>query len=70
LKKRKPPIIHSKESAAIMFFWIAAGYVASAVAFYSYIVATAQEDPYQSAATLAETTEWEWTREQNNRKAA
>ena len=53
-----------------MFFWIAAGYVASAVAFYSYIVATAQEDPYQSAATLSETTDWEWTREQSNRKAA
>ncbi len=53
-----------------MFFWIAAGYVASAVAFYSYIVVTAQEDPYQSAATLGETTEWEWTREQSNRKAA
>lgn len=53
-----------------MFFWIAAGYMFSAVAFYSYIVATAQEDPYESIATLSETSEWEWTREQSNRKAA
>lgn len=53
-----------------MFFWIAAGYMFSAVAFYSYIVATAQEDPYENAATLAENSEWEWTREQSNRKAA
>ena len=53
-----------------MFFWIAAGYVFSAVAFYSYIVTTAQEDPYQSAGTLAETAEWEWTHEQGERKAA
>ncbi len=53
-----------------MFFWIAAGYMFTAVAFYSYIVATAQEDPYQSAATFSETNDWEWTRDQNNRKAA
>ncbi|MGI4790909.1 MAG: hypothetical protein ACRYFS_18930 [Janthinobacterium lividum] len=53
-----------------MFFWIAAGYVLSAVAFYSYIAVTAQEDPYQSAATHAENSEWEWNREQSNRKAA
>ncbi len=53
-----------------MFFWIAAGYLCSAVAFYSYIVVTAQEDPYQSLATLSETTDWEWTREQSNRRAA
>ncbi len=53
-----------------MFFWIAAGYVFSAVAFYSYIAATAQEDPYESAATLAETTDREWVREQNSRRAA
>ena len=53
-----------------MFFWIATGYVLSAVAFYSYIAATAQEDPYESAATFAETTDREWSREQNTRKAA
>ncbi len=53
-----------------MFLWVAAGYVLSAVVFYSYIAATAQEDPYQDAGTLAETTEWEWTREQNSRRAA
>ena len=61
--------MEAKGSAA-MFFWIAAGYVFTAAAFYSYIVATAQEDPCQSAATLSETNDWEWTREQNNRKAA
>lgn len=53
-----------------MFFWIAAGYMFTAAAFYSYIVATAQEDPYQSAAAFSETHEWEWTREQSSRKAA
>ncbi len=53
-----------------MFLWIAAGYVLSAVAFYSYIVKTAQEDPYESAATFAESPDREWTREQTTRKAA
>ena len=53
-----------------MFLWIAAGYLLSAIAFYSYIVATAQEDPYESAATLSETTDRAWSREQSNRKAA
>jgi len=53
-----------------MFLWIAAGYVLSAIAFYSYIVATAQEEPQQSVASLSETTERLWTREQSNRKAA
>ena len=51
-----------------MFFWIAAGYALTAAAFYSYIVATAQEDPYQEALTLSETPEW--TCEQSTRKAA
>lgn len=53
-----------------MFLWIAAGYVLSAIAFYSYIVTTAQEDPYESLATLSETTERQWLRDQSNRKAA
>ena len=53
-----------------MFLWIAAGYVLSAIAFYSYIVVTAQEDPHESLATLAETTDRQWSREQSNRKAA
>ncbi len=42
-----------------MFLWIAAGYVLSAIAFYSYIVTT-----------VAETTDRQWARDQNNRKAA
>ncbi len=53
-----------------MFLWIAAGYVLSAIAFYSYIVSTAQEEPQQSVASLSETTERHWVREQSNRKAA
>ena len=53
-----------------MFLWIAAGYVLSAIAFYSYIVTTAQDEPQQSIATLSETTEWQWTRDQSTRKAA
>ena len=53
-----------------MFLWIAAGYLLSAVAFYSYIVATAQIDPYESAATVAETTDRSWRREQSERRAA
>jgi len=55
---------------APMFLWIAAGYMLSAIVFYSYIVRTAQEDPHESLATLAETTDRQWSRDQNNRKAA
>lgn len=53
-----------------MFLWIAAGYIVSAIAFYSYIVATAQEDPYEAVSALSDTTERTWTREQSGRKAA
>lgn len=53
-----------------MFLWIAAGYIVSAIAFYSYIVTTAQEDPHESLATLAETNDRQWSREVSNRKAA
>ena len=53
-----------------MFLWIAAGYVLSAIAFYSYIVATAQEEPQQNAVTLRELTEWQRPQEQSQRKAA
>jgi hypothetical protein len=35
-----------------MFVWIVAGYCLAAVIFYSYIVATAEVDPYDNA-TLA-----------------
>ena len=53
-----------------MFLWIAAGYILSAVAFYSYIVATAQEEPQQGAVTLHDTNERQWVQEQSKRKAA
>lgn len=53
-----------------MFLWIAAGYVLSAVAFYSYIVATAQEEPQQGAATLHDTNERQWVQDNTKRKAA
>ena len=53
-----------------MFLWIAAGYVLSAIAFYSYIVATAQEEPQQNALTLREWTERQQHQEQSIRKAA
>jgi len=53
-----------------MFLWIAAGYVLSAIAFYSYIVATAQEEPQQHTATLHDTTERQWVQDQSKRKAA
>ena len=53
-----------------MFLWIAAGYIVSAIAFYSYIVATAQEDPYEGISTLSETTERTWIQDQSSRKAA
>ena len=54
----------------MMFLWIAAGYIMSAVAFYSYIVATAQEDPYEGVSALSDTTDRTWTRDQSGRKAA
>lgn len=53
-----------------MFLWIAAGYVLSAVAFYSYIVATAQEEPLENVTTLRELTEWQRHQDMSKRKAA
>jgi hypothetical protein len=47
-----------------------AGYVAAAVAFYSYIVTTAQDEPLESAATVIDLTEWQRSRDENIRKAA
>lgn len=53
-----------------MILWMIAGYVLSAVAFYSYIVKTAQEDPNERAATMIDMTEWQRRRNDNVRKAA
>ena len=53
-----------------MILWIAAGYAAAAVAFYSYIVATAQEEPQHGSATLVDLTEWQRSQDMDIRKAA
>ena len=53
-----------------MILWILAGYVVTAVAFYSYIVASAQEEPQEKAATVITLTDWQRNREENARKAA
>ena len=55
-----------------MLLWMVGGYVLAAVAFYSYIVATAQDEPLESAATVIEITEWQKAREREEgvRKAA
>lgn len=53
-----------------MILWILAGYVVTAVAFYSYIVSTAQEDPGDKAATVITLADWQRNREESGRKAA
>lgn len=53
-----------------MIFWMIAGYVVSAVAFYSYIVKTAQDDPQERAATVIDMTEWQRQKTDTVRKAA
>ena len=55
-----------------MLLWMVGGYVLAAVAFYSYIVATAQDEPQESMATVIEITEWQKSREREEgfRKAA
>lgn len=53
-----------------MFLWILAGYVVSAVAFYSFIVATAEEEPQQNVATVIEIADWQRQRDEPLRKAA
>ncbi len=53
-----------------MILWILAGYVVTAVAFYSYIVSTAQEEPQERAATVIELADWQRGRDEQIRKAA
>ncbi len=55
-----------------MLLWMVGGYVLAAVAFYSYIVATAKDEPVESAATVIEIAEWQKARERPEvrRKAA
>ena len=45
-----------------MLLWMVGGYVLAAVAFYSYIVATARRAT-ESVATVIEITEWQKSRE-------
>lgn len=55
-----------------MLLWMVGGYVLAAVAFYSYIVATAQDEPQESVATVIEIAEWQRLRDRDEtaRKAA
>lgn len=53
-----------------MILWMIAGYALSAVAFYSYIVKTAQDDPRERAATVIDMTEWQRQKPDNVRRAA
>jgi hypothetical protein len=55
-----------------MLLWMVAGYILAAVGFYSYIVATAQDEPQESVGTVIEITEWQKAREREEglRKAA
>ena len=53
-----------------MILWLVAGYVAAAVAFYSYIVATAGEEPQEQASVVLDMHEWQRSREERTRKAA
>jgi hypothetical protein len=57
-----------------MALWIFAGYIATAVVFYSYIVATAQDDPADRETRSADTPDWQLGKlpatDQGKRKAA
>lgn len=53
-----------------MVLWMVAGYLVTAVAFYSYIVATAQEEPKECSATVIDMVEWQRSRDEEVRKAA
>lgn len=52
-----------------MFLWMVAGYVLAAIGFYSYIIATAQEEP-QERAVVIDMNEWQRSRDESLRKAA
>lgn len=53
-----------------MFVAMLAGYFVATVAFYAYIVATAQEEPKEKMATVIDMTEWQRSRDQDVRRAA
>ena len=53
-----------------MILWLVAGYVAAAVGFYAYIVATAQEEPQEQASVVLDMNEWQRSREERTRRAA
>lgn len=53
-----------------MILWMMAGYTATAVAFYSYIVKTAQDEPQENAATVIDLLDWQRSRDESIRKAA
>jgi len=42
-----------------MVLWLLAGYAAAAAVFYSYIVATAQDDPTDRETTQCDSPDWQ-----------
>lgn len=60
----------TKGGVKTMILWMMAGYALTAVAFYSYIVKTAQEEPQESVATVIDLLEWQRSRDEGIRKAA
>ncbi len=61
---------YTKGGVTTMILWMMAGYAVTAVAFYSYIVKTAQYEPQESAATVIDLLEWQRSRDESVRKAA
>ena len=53
-----------------MILWMMAGYALTAVAFYAYIVKTAQDEPQEHVTTVIDLLDWQRTREEIVRKAA
>lgn len=60
----------AKGGVKTMILWMMAGYAVTAVAFYSYIVKTAQDEPQEQVATVIDLLEWQRSREEGIRKAA
>ena len=53
-----------------MFAAMLAGYLIATVAFYSYIVATAQEEPKEEAAPVRTLSDWQRQASEDVRRAA
>lgn len=53
-----------------MIMWIVAGYIMAAAAFYTYIVATAQEEVQEHSATVVDLADYKRSADRITRKAA